>query len=239
MNSNEYIQRLNTDLSNQPIDDVVKHFTQFLHDKAFDVFGKTYHSKSSNSRSKKPVNKEWFNANCINAKREFTSARNLFNRDKNDQTRLNFTRARTRNNRVKKKAKQNHKIKEGRRINDLAKTEPRKFWKNVKKSYKKTTAEADSSNVEDMHDHFENMFGEQSHNDDNIEPELNQNYCKELDMEFTEAELRSAVFSQNNNNLPGIDNIPTEIFKASYEFISPFLLNLYNRMYNTGEYPRS
>ena len=39
--------------------------------------------------------------------------------------------------------------------------------------------------------------------------------------------------------MPGIDSIPSEIFKASYDLISPFLLSLYNRMYATGEYPRS
>ena len=30
-----------------------------------------------------------------------------------------------------------------------------------------------------------------------------------------------------------------EILKASYDYISPFLLILYNRLLNTGEYPRA
>ena len=34
-------------------------------------------------------------------------------------------------------------------------------------------------------------------------------------------------------------DIPSEIIKASYGFISPFLLKIYNRIYNTGDYPRS
>ena len=38
---------------------------------------------------------------------------------------------------------------------------------------------------------------------------------------------------------PGMDNIPSEIIKASFSHISPFLLNLYNKMYSSGEYPRS
>ena len=58
-------------------------------------------------------------------------------------------------------------------------------------------------------------------------------------MEFTESELHSALFSRNNNKSPGIDSITSEILKASYDFISPFLLYLYNRIFNTGEYPRA
>ena len=84
------------------------------------------------------------------------------------------------------------------------------------------------------------MFGEQYDHDINIEPDQNQNiYNEELDAEFTESELHAAVFRQKNNKSPGIDNIPCEIIKAAYGVISPFLLNLYNRIYNTGEYPRS
>lgn len=44
--ANDCVQRITTDISNEPVDDVVKNFTQFLHDKAFDTFGKTFGSKA-------------------------------------------------------------------------------------------------------------------------------------------------------------------------------------------------
>lgn len=75
MNNHEHIQQMTSDLSNQPIDHVVKEFTQFIHDKAFDVFGTTYRSKSCRSRPGK-VNREWFDESCARAKRDFTIARN-------------------------------------------------------------------------------------------------------------------------------------------------------------------
>ena len=62
---------------------------------------------------------------------------------------------------------------------------------------------------------------------------------KELDTQFTYTELRSAVFSQKNNKSPGVDNITSEIIKASYDLICPFLHKLYNHIYETGDYPRS
>ena len=71
--------------------------------------------------------------------------------------------------------------------------------------------------------------------ENDTEPDLNQNITgEELDAEFTYSELHSAIFMQKNNKSPGIDDILCEIIKASYEFISPFLLKLHNRIYNTG-----
>ena len=39
--SNVHIQQMTSNADIEPIDDVVRSFTHFLHDKAFDVFGKT------------------------------------------------------------------------------------------------------------------------------------------------------------------------------------------------------
>ena len=116
VNSDEVIQRLIRDTNTEPIDHVVQNFTRFLHDSAFNVFGKT---TSSKSHSTKQVNKnnEWFDENCQKAKRDFKNARNNFNRMKTDEAQLSFTRARTRYNRTKQKAKKKFKIKEGNRIN--------------------------------------------------------------------------------------------------------------------------
>ena len=236
MNSNEAFQRLISDAPSEPIDHVVQNFTRFLHDNAFDIFGKTYNNKSDTERKK--VNNVWFDENCFEARRNFKTARNIFNREKTDESRINFIRSRTHYNRIKKKAKQKHKIKEGRRINDLAKTSSRKFWQNIKKTFKKTQETTELLTVEELHDCFKSTIGEPQINEHNIDE--NENISNdELDMEFTESELHSALFSQNNNKSPGIDSITSEILKASYDFISPFLLYLYNRIFNTGEYPRA
>ena len=51
--SNEHIQQMTSDADSEPIDDAVRSFSQFLHDKAFDLFGKTQSHKSPNSHYKK------------------------------------------------------------------------------------------------------------------------------------------------------------------------------------------
>ena len=85
-NNNDFILRLTADAASEPVDDTVKNLSQFLHDKAFEVFGKTF--SNSNKSQKQKVNKEWFDETCKNARRDFTHARNVFNRSRNDQSRI-------------------------------------------------------------------------------------------------------------------------------------------------------
>lgn len=50
-------------------------------------------------------------------------------------------------------------------------------------------------------------------------------------------ELKTAVFSQNNNKACGLDQICSEIYKHGFNELSPFLLNFFNRLLLRGEYP--
>ena len=94
--------------------------------------------------------------------------------------------------------------------------------------------------ADDLYNHFKSVVGEpesENYFDDNI---LNlMDFDNDLNVNFSEQELRRVIFSLNNNKSPGIDNITVEILKTSYEFISPFLLPLYNRIFNSSEYHRS
>ena len=46
-------------------------------------------------------------------------------------------------------------------------------------------------------------------------------------------------FSLKKIKSPGIENLPGVILKASCDYIAPFLLTVFNRLLNTGEYPRA
>ena len=242
MNNSECIHQLTNDAHSEPIDRVVQNVTRMLHDNAFEVFGKTF-SCGNYTTWRKKVHNDWFKEECVSAQRDFKTARNNFNRSRTEESRRIFTRARTRFNRIKIKAKQNFKINEGLRINNLAKSNPRKFWKNIKSTFKKKQENAETLTVENLHTYFKSMFGESqpiNTEDDTSDFDHEQeSVYEELDYEFTEQDLRRAVFSQKDNKSPGIDSISSEILKSSYDFISPLLLKLYNRMLNTGEYPRS
>ena len=247
MNSHDTFLEQNTDAQNEPVDHVVQSLTRYLHDTAFDVFGKTSFNTNYAPQHKK-VRNEWFDEACVNAQQEFKSARNIFNRSKNQETRINFTRARTRFNHIKRKAKQKCKTKEGRRINNIAKSQPKKFWKNIKSTFKKKQERAETLTSDDLHEYFKAIFDEnlendtfdQDSNETETDPNIGPNVSNDqLDADFIEKELRRAIFSQKDNKAPGIDCISAEILKSSFDFISEFSLNLYNRMFTSGEYPRS
>ena len=61
----------------------------------------------------------------------------------------------------------------------------------------------------------------------------------DLDCKISEQEVRRAVFKQNNGKASGPDEIPTEIIKASYEQIAPYLVSIYNYLFENADYPES
>ena len=146
------------------------------------------------------------------------------------------------------KAKQNKrkKLKKVKISATWQKKQPKKFWKSIKSKFKAKSPQSESLTAEDLLNHFKIVFAgdtgtpagpQQAQATQASEPRNNAH--PELDAEITEAELKEAVFHQKNNKSPGIDNLNAELFKISLDIISPFLLKLYNRIFQNGEYPRS
>ena len=91
--------------------------------------------------------------------------------------------------------------------------------------------------AENLLDHFNSVYGGTDEPSQQQEPDLDSVTDSELDSEIIEAEIKNAVFSQKNNKSSGIDNLCAELFKCSYEIISPFLVKLFNKLFSNGEYP--
>lgn len=70
-------------------------------------------------------------------------------------------------------------------------------------------------------------------------PDENITMDEDLDAEFSLSELKAAVYSQNNSKSPGTDILIAEVFKHSFDIISPFILNLYNKILSDGIFPES
>ena len=60
-----------------------------------------------------------------------------------------------------------------------------------------------------------------------------------LDCPFTDEELKKVIYSLKSNKSPGTDGLIAEIFKCSYDILSPILLKMFNTIFYSGSYPTS
>jgi hypothetical protein len=101
--------------------------------------------------SRKKSSKNWFNTNCVNAKNDFKRARYNFNRNKTNENRILSTRVRTKYmyDKVKEKAYNMYKIRQAKKVSNLAKYQPRQFWKKIE-NLKDAPLKADNLNFESL-----------------------------------------------------------------------------------------
>ena len=133
MSNHEAFLRLTSDAQNES----VQNFTRYLHDNAFDVLGKTQCNKNYAAQRKKTHN-EWFVENCVNAQRDFNQ-RKTFLIDRNMSNRVLISPVLERvTTALNGKQSKYSKIKEDRRIHNMTKSQPKKFWQNIKTTLRKS-----------------------------------------------------------------------------------------------------
>lgn len=215
----------------------VEVLTKFLSDGAGQVFSKNKPGKNNNSKPSSTNKPKWFDDKCRTAKQEFIKARNTFTKNKSDENRITFSNLRTKYNRTRQNAKRRFKVNEGKRLESIAKSEPRKFWKSLKKGYNKPKPKNNDIKIENLFDHFNTLLGQDTDtlfNDTQFPQHLND---VELDSPITEHEIRLAVFKQKNGKASGPDELSAEIIKSSYDIISPYLVKIFNTLFDNSQYP--
>ena len=86
LNNVSQIRLLTNNLENHPIGESVQSFIAFMQDFAFKSFGKNREAPTGLSNKRKQ-NKNWFNTECYEARRELNRARNKYVRNRNDNNR--------------------------------------------------------------------------------------------------------------------------------------------------------
>ena len=232
LNNISQIRLLTHNLENHPIGESVQSFIAFMQDFAFKTFGKNREAPTDLSNKRKQ-NKNWFNTECYEACREFNTARNKYERNRNDNNRNNYISKKQQYNRIKNKCKKQYARKEGLRVSKLAKSDPKKFWQNVNLQSKKKSQNPENITIHDM---YTMVSVDNTPTNDTLFDNISDEY---LDQNFTEIEVKNAVFSQTNGKSAGSDHLIAEIFKNSFDIIGPFLTALYNTVFNEGCYPES
>ena len=58
-----------------------------------------------------------------------------------------------------------------------------------------------------------------------------------LDCPFSLEELKKVISSLKSGKSPGLDGLATEVFKCSFDILSPVLIKLFNIIFFSGNYP--
>ena len=147
----ELIMKAESD--NSTVSEVVDCFATSLFDIAYSYFGKTMQSTQPH-QFKKYIANPWFDNTCKSAKKGFNRAKHSYMQNPSNTNRVDLTRCRSKLNKAKRRAKAIFKFEEGKRIKNLAKSNSKTFWKEIKKRYKKKSNVADNLTADDFLEHF-------------------------------------------------------------------------------------
>ena len=188
------LDQLISDVNVGQVDGIVQSFTNFMYDSTQAVFTKSY--GKSYRPSHKFAKNRWFNDNCKEARENFKRARNIFTKNKNALNRINFIKARNNFTKVKRSAKRKLRLQQGKDVCDMAKKQPKTFWKTVQKTIKPKQSESSKLTAADLYEHFKFIYGDERDlpTEPNFADENIENH--EMDCDISEQELRKAVFSR-------------------------------------------
>ncbi|XP_071150251.1 uncharacterized protein [Mytilus edulis] len=204
---------------------------------ALDVFGKTSVKKHL-SKHKLSTN-DWFDHSCKLFRSEFHQARNRFQRYPSNPNRQLYVSTRNEYNKVKRKAKTRYKRVRGQELTRLAKVNPREFGSKVRPKGRSRCA----ADAKDIFEHFKNFLGAEPGDlseevktlIDNIRSE--DLHIDDLDNEFTESEIESAIKKLKRGKSTGTDEISGEMFLSDSQLFSTFLTVLFNKLFEFSIYP--
>ena len=177
-----------------------------------------------------------FDNTCKTAKQNFNRAKHSYARCRSDQNKLNLTRCRTSLNKAKRRAQANYKFEKGKRVQNLARMNPKQFWKDIKKVTGRKPKISDKLSSGDFLEHFWKVFNIQTENN-NTDENFGDTSDEMLNCPISEEELRKVILCLKSNKSPGIDGLKAEIFKCSLD--CTLLLRLFNIIFINGIYPAS
>ena len=113
----------------------------------------------------------------------------------------------------------------------------KQFWGEVRSLNERSHSRPDISQ-KDWFNHFKQVFGsERGVTHSQVHESANPAGTECLDKPIELSEIVSAITKLKGNKSPGLDGILAEMLKNSLEHILPFLVQLFNRIFDTGVYP--
>lgn len=190
--------------------------------------------------SRRRASQRWFDTECRAAKCEVRRLLLRFRRSRTDKSKhLYFVKRNQYNSLIKSKKKIHRQLMQKDLLNH--RYDSGKFWNTVK-SAKPRDKCSTSINIDEWKKHFENVLGQHEttnseHNHQFSFVDSEEINIAELDREISLSEVKEAIHKLKSGKAFGIDNISAEFLKAAETYISPFLVKLFNEIFNSGVFP--
>ena len=239
---------------NSNIDDGVNNFAQTLYNSAFDVFGKVKRL-GINGNTQRLYSSPWFNQECETARAELKRANKQFRKYRTHELHSVVINKRKYYSKVKRHARFKYNQAKKKRLHNLASSNPKAFWQEIRKMKTSGNSNQCSLSIEDFAEHFKEVYSESSNfSIENVEQFVNEALLNDNDSEvnnqvhydtsqldgiITCAEVKKAVFKLKRNKSPGYDLLPPELFLDSFDLIGDMLCKLFNFIFSNNLYPDS
>ena len=233
----------NTDESsvNQAVDFCVK----AIRTAADPLFTKTIYSNNPNSNQfrNEPV---WADNDWKSKKRNFYKSRDKFHSVPTDDNRNNMTDARRDYKHASFNCRKRYEVKNTNALYHAKLNNVKQYWRML--SGAKNIHETKVT-IDQFFDHFvslSNPSDELYRVDDDVMQEFEdimqndiQNIAHELNVPIEIEELQKSIKELKNNKSGGIDVIVNECFKNGQDILNPYLLRLFNYVFDCGIFPSS
>ena len=193
---------------------------------------------------RKTLDKPWFDKECIHKKREATSQLNKLTRINNRKQPKRYQKEKRVY--INKKLDYQRLIKDKRRVyNKKAKEklihdckDSRSFWSTIRKlSIRKI--KWPNITIQQWQDHYTKLFNPD--NEPNHQPMTEEQeqevYVEDLDQDIGAQELERAFKKLKKDKATGVDEISAEILLHSKSNIQPYLVKIFNKIFQMGYFP--
>ena len=203
---------------------------------------KTSLKQKRNTVSKHKKSKKWFNRECKESRKKFTTLSNLKNKNPCDPV-LRQTCAETLKG-YKNVCDKNRKQFWGSKINDLYNVSSDTNMWNVWKGCNDTVEDKSPAlkNGKVWQQFYQNLFTKAPEHSVNYDmsvntPKIGEMESKSLNNLTNLKELRKVLKKLKNGKAAGIDRVSNEMIKASFDILKPAYLKLFKLIITVGQVP--